>query len=183
VVIADGYDVRPLTADDAPALAAAYRRNREHLAPWDPVHPEDFFTEEGQEALVDAQLARADQDLMDAWVLWYGEQVVGRINLNNIIRGVLQSASLGYWVDHEHVGAGLASGLVRHATARADEIGLHRLEAGTLVHNIASQRVLEHCGFELYGTAPQFLYIAGAWQDHHLYQRIINDHPAGAPVA
>jgi ribosomal-protein-alanine N-acetyltransferase len=51
------------------------------------------------------------------------------------------------------------------------------VEAGTLLHNTGSQRVLERSGFELYGTAPRYLFIAGAWQDHRLYQRILHDKP------
>ena len=50
------------------------------------------------------------------------------------------------------------------------ELGLHRVEAGTLVHNRASQRVLERNGFVRYGLAPQYLRIAGRWQDHVLFQ-------------
>ena len=46
-----------------------------------------------------------------------------------------------------------------------------------MVHNVASQRVLERAGFEAYGMAPKFLFIADAWQDHRLYQRILHDNP------
>jgi [ribosomal protein S5]-alanine N-acetyltransferase len=110
-------------------------------------------------------------------VLIHEDRVVGRVNLNNIVMGVLRSASIGYWVDAEHLGRGLAAGAVEYACAQAQGRGLHRVEAGTLLHNVASQRVLERCGFELYGMAPRFLFIAGAWQDHRLYQRILHDNP------
>jgi ribosomal-protein-alanine N-acetyltransferase len=53
-----------------------------------------------------------------------------------------------------------------------DELGLHRVEAGTLVHDAGSQRVLERNGFTRYGLAPQYLRIAGRWQDHVLFQRL-----------
>lgn len=55
------------------------------------------------------------------------------------------------------------------------ELGLHRLEAGTLVDNIASQRVLERNRFTRIGVAPRYLCIAGAWRDHVLYQRTTED--------
>ena len=54
-------------------------------------------------------------------------------------------------------------------------LGLHRLEAGTLVDNVASQRVLEKNGFELIGLARNYLHIAGAWRDHLLFQRTAED--------
>jgi len=176
-VIPEGYTIRELAADDAAAMADAYRRNREHLAPWDPTRGEEFYTETGQATAVAGQLASVRSGLLAAWVLTHGDRVVGRVNLNNIVMGVLRSASIGYWVDAEHLGRGLAAGAVEYACAQAQGRGLHRVEAGTLLHNVASQRVLERCGFEVYGMAPRFLFIAGAWQDHRLYQRILHDNP------
>jgi ribosomal-protein-alanine N-acetyltransferase len=119
---------------------------------------------------------------VDPWLLWHEDQVVGRANLNNIVRGVFENASVGYWIDRDHTGRGLATAVVERVVGRARELGLHRVEAGTLVHNAASQAVLRRCGFERYGTAARYLYIAGTWQDHHLYQRILHDEPAGHPV-
>ncbi len=176
-MVPEGYLVRDLSLDDAPALAAAYRRNREHLLPWEPDRDETWFTTDGQTAAVTGQLAAAGRGLMASWVLVHEDLVVGRVNLNNIVRGVLRSASVGYWVDAQHLGRGLASGAVELVCARARSRGLHRVEAGTLVHNVASQRVLESCGFTYYGTAPQFLFVGGRWQDHRLYQRILHDQP------
>jgi ribosomal-protein-alanine N-acetyltransferase len=166
-----------LAESDAPLLARAYRRNREHLAPWEPTRPDSFFTTEGQTRAVDDHLAMASQGLVAAWVVRCGDEVVGRINLNNIVMGVLRSAAVGYWVDAGHLRRGLAAGAVEFACAQAQGRGLHRVEAGTMLHNTASQRVLERSGFELFGIAPRYLYIGGGWQDHRLYQRILHDNP------
>jgi ribosomal-protein-alanine N-acetyltransferase len=176
-VIPDGYSVRPLAGDDAAALAAAYDRNREHLAPWDPVRSAAFYTVQGQQEHVDRQLGLVQGGHLVAWLLEYDGTVVGRINLNNVVHGVLASGSLGYWVDHAHLRRGLATALVDHACTRALEMGLHRVDASTLLHNVASQRVLLDNGFEQYGMAPKYLFIAGEWQDHNLYQRILHDRP------
>jgi ribosomal-protein-alanine N-acetyltransferase len=181
-VLADGYEIRTLGADDAPALAAAYRRNRDHLAPWDPVRPAAFFTEEGQTVEVAARLAVVARGYGASWVLTHGPEIVGRVNLNNLVRGVFQSASLGYWVDAEHTGRGLATAMVEHVAAEAVEMRLHRLEAGTLVENVASQGVLRRAGFTQYGVSERYLFIAGEWRDHRLFQRILHDRPAGNPV-
>jgi len=178
-VLPPGYQVRALAGDDAPALAAAYSRNRGHLAPWDPRRSEEFFTEAGQRKDADAKLEAARLGLVDPWLLWHGDEVVGRVNLNNVVRGVFQNASVGYWVDRQHTGRGLATAAVGFALRRATEMGLHRVEAGTLVHNVASQAVLKRCGFEQYGAAADYLFIAGAWQDHLLFQRILHDRQAG----
>ena len=51
------------------------------------------------------------------------------------------------------------------------ELGLHRLQAATLVDNQPSRRVLEKNGFESIGLARRYLEIAGEWRDHLLFQR------------
>jgi [ribosomal protein S5]-alanine N-acetyltransferase len=177
-VLPDGYEIRALNEADASALAAAYCRNRAHLAPWEPVRGEDFYSADGQAAAVRATLAAAAEGAQDPWLVMYGADVVGRITLSNIVRGMFLSASIGYWTDRTHTGRGLATEAVGFAVRRADELGLHRVEAGTLVHNLASQRVLLTCGFERVGLAREYLFIAGQWQDHEIFQRILNDRPA-----
>ena len=62
----EGYQIRELSADDAPAMAAAYARNRAHLEPWDPRRDESFYTEDGQAAAVAGQLASVRQGLLAA---------------------------------------------------------------------------------------------------------------------
>lgn len=117
----------------------------------------------------------------DPWLIWHvtgnERQVVGRVNLSNIARGAFQNANLGYWVDGRHTGRGLATAAVRAAVQRATDLGLHRVEAGTLAHNEASQVVLRRCGFEQFGTAAEYLFIAGTWQDHVMFQKILHHAP------
>jgi ribosomal-protein-alanine N-acetyltransferase len=102
--------------------------------------------------------------------------IVGRINVSDIVRGAFQSAHLGYWVAEEHNGRGVASAAVADTVALAfGEYSLHRLQAGTLVHNHGSQRVLRRNGFTEIGLAERYLKIAGDWQDHLLFQ-LTSDH-------
>jgi ribosomal-protein-alanine N-acetyltransferase len=176
-VISEEYLIRDLRIDDAAAMAAAYDRNRDHLARWDPRRDVNFFTEAGQAEVVAQQLAAKEVGMVVPWVVVHGDDIVGRVNLNNVVRGVMCSASVGYWVDLHHLRRGLATAAVEHACEQAALLGLHRLEAGTMPENVASQRVLERCGFSEYGLARQYLFIDGAWQDHRLFQRILHDRP------
>jgi ribosomal-protein-alanine N-acetyltransferase len=191
-VLPGGIVLRLVEPGDADALAAAYRRNREHLEPWDPARSEQFFTaswhrdeirllldlyEAGRAlplVLVDIDAHPDDEAHADAHR--DGDPIVGRVNVNNIVRGVFLSAGIGYWVDAAYGGRGLATAAVRAVVELArDDLGLHRLEAGTLLHNHRSQRVLQRAGFEVIGVAPRYLRIAGEWQDHRLFQRILHD--------
>ncbi|MEV0091882.1 GNAT family protein [Streptomyces sp. NPDC050738] len=173
----DGVCLRPMALADATPLAEAYRRNREHLRPWEPVRPEAFFTYEGQLARLAGILADRDGGRVVPWMFTDDAdpgRIIGGITLTNLVMGPFCSASLGYWLDGEETGRGLATAAVEAVCRVArDNLGLHRIEASTLLENAASQRVLAKCGFEQIGTAPRYLSINGAWRDHHLFQRVL----------
>ncbi|MHA7176146.1 GNAT family N-acetyltransferase [Arthrobacter sp. Sr24] len=167
--------MRLMRVNDAAELAAAYSRNRAHLAYWDPVRPEEFYTEEWQALDIAKRLAAHEAGEDHLFGLFTGDRIVGRFNMTGIVRGPFQSSSLGYWVDASYTGQGLASAAVQAIieTAR-DDLGLHRIEASTLLDNFGSQRVLLNSGFRQIGLAPQYLKIAGRWQDHNLYQVLLH---------
>ncbi|XVQ09257.1 GNAT family N-acetyltransferase [Spirillospora sp. CA-255316] len=166
-------ELRVVRPDDAGALAALYVANREYLRPWEPERDDAYFTVEGQRANLD--------DLLDAYgtgEMWPGVvlvdgQVAGRITLNNILRGPLQSCFVGYWVAGAHAGRGVATEAVRQALRVAfRELGLHRVEAFTRVDNHASQRVLERNGFTPVGVSRRHIHVGGRWHDERLFERL-----------
>lgn len=170
--------MRPAVPEDAEALSRAMIRNREHMRPWDPPRDEHWYTVAGQRARLHDQLVQAETGRLAPWVLASGEEIVGGVTLSNIVRLHLCSANLGYWVDAAQAGRGLASAATLLACRAADaELGLHRLEAGAAAANLASQRVLEKCGFERIGTARGLLFLDGAWRDHVLFQKLLHDRP------
>lgn len=157
-------------------LAAAYQRNREHLAPWEPLRSEEFFTEQFQRHDIERRLIATQTEEGFPLALVSGRDIVGRCNLAGITRDPFQSAGIGYWIDKEHLGKGFASATVRLVVEEArDKLGLHRIEASTLVHNAASRRVLLNNGFQQIGMAPGYLQIAGQWHDHDLYQLLLHE--------
>ncbi|GII90612.1 GNAT family N-acetyltransferase [Sinosporangium siamense] len=167
---------RLATVDDAPAVTSLLRANREAFAPWEPLRDEDWFSLERQRAVLEGALTAHAQGTTVPLVILDGDKVAGRLNLNGITRGALQSAAIGYWVGVAHQGRGLATAAVADTIALAfGELDLHRLQAETLLHNTASQQVLLHNGFRPYGIAPSYLRIAGSWQDHILFHLLAKD--------
>lgn len=168
---------RLLRQDDAEELAALLVENREHLAPWEPLREDSFFTVAEQAAVLEAALvAHAAGLLLPLAVLDADGRLAGRITLNGIVRGAFQSASLGYWVAQDRTGSGLGTAAVGEILDLAfGDLGLHRVQADVLLHNVASQRVLAKHGFRQFGIAPTYLKIAGRWQDCVLYQRLADD--------
>ena len=175
VQLSGSIDIRPLAPSDAPALADAYTRNRDHLRPWEPVRPDAFFSVEGQQSAVARCVeARAD-GRGHFWVLVDGESIVGRISLTDVVHGAFNSGNLGYWVAQEYQRRGIASAAVAAVSTVAEQnLELHRIQAGTLLRNVASQKVLERCGFSRIGVAPEYLNINGSWEDHVLFQKILH---------
>jgi [ribosomal protein S5]-alanine N-acetyltransferase len=156
---------------DAPEMAALLRANREFLAPWEPVRGDGYFTDDGQRLIIEEMLRQHALGTTLPHVILVDGRVVGRIALTNIVRGPFLSGSVGYWVAADANGRGVATAAVGDLARIAfGDLGLHRLEAGTLPHNTASQRVLRRNGFQRYGLAPRYLKIAGEWRDHVLFQ-------------
>lgn len=174
--LSDDVGMRLLHTEDVSGLAAAYVRNREHLAPWEPDRGDHFFTPDGQARSVSHALDEYAVGKGVPLVLTAGTRIVGRVNINSIVRGSFQNCHLGYWIAADVEGKGFMTRAIAAAVAVVrDELGLHRIEAATLVHNAASQRVLLANGFEEYGTAPRYLKIAGRWQDHRVFQLLLHD--------
>lgn len=163
---------RPLTLDDVHALTALYVANRQFLAPWQPLRPDSYFTEQGQREAVLALLEQeAGGSALPLVITDAHGSLVGTLTLASIIRGAFQSCSVGYWLAEDAQGRGLATAALREAVDLAfGELLLHRVQAETLTHNRRSQQVLERVGFERYGEAPSYMHIAGEWRDNVLYQ-------------
>lgn len=160
--------IRRLTSEDAGELVALLLANREFLAPFEPDRDERYYTVEGQRQ-------RIESGEQQSFAILDGSRIAGAVALSNITRGPFQSANLGYWVAQDANDRGLATKAVAEVIELAfGDLGLHRLEAGTQVDNVASRRVLEKNGFEEIGIARRYLLIAGEWRDHLLFQRTID---------
>jgi ribosomal-protein-alanine N-acetyltransferase len=165
-------DIRALAVTDARALAQLYSENREFLAPLEPLRPDAFYTFEGQRRHIAQLTDRRSSGTAYPFVMVSGGRLLGAINLSNVVRGAFQSCNVGYWVAEPYNGQGVATTALGLVCERAfGELGLHRIEASTLLHNVASQRVIEKNGFTRIGIAPRYLQIAGTWSDHILFQK------------
>jgi ribosomal-protein-alanine N-acetyltransferase len=168
--------IRPAVRSDAAEVAALLSSQRQHLKPWDPRREQAFFTRGGQRSrLSQVERERAAGTSFRFLILEAGE-LAGEVSITNVVRRSFQSANVGYWVAGERCGRGVATSAVAAICGFAfGELGLHRLEAGTLLHNTGSQIVLDRNGFRPFGVASAYLRIAGAWCDHVLFQRTAED--------
>ena len=157
-----------------PALArpaaAFYRRNRAAFAPFDPVQPEDFFTEEGQAERLAEELGWAEVGRSFRFLLVqprHPGKIIGALGFNEIVRGAFQSCFVSYKIDAALWGRGYGSEAIRYGTGWAFRVlGLHRAEANVMPRNAASLRAAEKAGYRPEGLARRYLNINGVWEDH-----------------
>lgn len=161
---------RPRPEDEA-AYLALLRTSAGFHAPWFPSPPTD--RDPYARETFRAYLA-ADDGVRGVRGLIFRPPgtLLGAINLNEIVRGIFQSAYLGYWLGAEHTGQGTmreALGLMltfAFGDPIDDGLGLHRLEANIMPENRASLEVVRSLGFRLEGLSRRYLKIAGTWRDH-----------------
>ncbi|MDD3289030.1 MAG: GNAT family protein [Alphaproteobacteria bacterium] len=99
--------------------------------------------------------------------------VVGGIALSDVVRGISQKGTLGYWIGEPYAGQGYmteAAGLVCDFAFK--ELKLHRLEASCLPENEPSSRLLRKLGFNEEGLARSYLKINNKWSDHLLWGKV-----------
>ena len=165
---------RAIRLDDAADLARLLTTDREVMEPVEPLRPEAFFTEAGQRDRLSRELGEQGQGVtVPLGILDAVGTLVGQVTLFHLVRGPMESGSVGYWLSSSAQGRGLATQALQEACALAfGELHLHRLQAGTLLTNVRSQAVLRRVGFEQIGVARSSIRIAGRWQDQLLHQLV-----------
>jgi ribosomal-protein-alanine N-acetyltransferase len=103
-------------------------------------------------------------------------ELVGVINVSEIVRGAFRSAYLGYYVFAPHEGQGLMAEGLRLVIADAfRRLRLHRLEANVQPGNRASLRIIRGLGFRREGFSPRYLKIGGRWRDHERWALLADE--------
>lgn len=166
---AEGIRLRHPALDDYEQWAKLRGASRAHTIPWEPGWAEDELTR----AAYKRRLRRYQSDVETGqgypFFVFRAEDdvLVGACNLNNVRRGVLQAADIGYWVGLPHVRRGYAKAAVRRVVAFAfGPLQLNRVEAATHPENAPSRALLLNVGFSPEGYARNYLKIDGQWRDH-----------------
>ncbi|MCB9025208.1 MAG: GNAT family N-acetyltransferase [Bdellovibrionaceae bacterium] len=159
------------TKDDAQATVDFYLRNKEHLAPWDPKAPDDFYTEAYWKEKLESYKKEVDDEKSLRLNIWLkeGNILIGMINFTNIERGPFHNCRVGYKVDVNYEGQGFMSESFGAAIKYLfHELNIHRIEANYIPANARSGYLLKRLGFTKLGVAKNYLRIDGKWQDHVL---------------
>ena len=166
--------LRPLAATDFEAWSEVRLRNGEWLTKWepmplitspDPATSRDAFTHRC--AARDRERQSGNAYCMGLFV---NNVFVGEVNLNSVMRGAMQSGTIGYWIDEAKAGNSYVSEAVLVLMKFAfEELRLHRMEICIVPRNANSRRVAEKLQLREEGIAERFLEINGVWEDHVRY--------------
>ena len=175
--------LRPPRLRDATAWSSLRLRNEAWLAPWEPTSGEPWAIRHSVASWPSAlgslrRLARAG--VLLPFMITYDDVLVGQLTVNNVVRGALRSAQMGYWVDEGHANRGITTTAVALATDHCfGPVGLHRIEVDIRPENVRSRRVAEKLGFREEGLYVRYLDIDGGWRDHVTYALTVEDVPEG----
>jgi [ribosomal protein S5]-alanine N-acetyltransferase len=166
-------ELKVLTPEDSKCVLEYYKRNKEYLDPFEPARDKEFYTLEGQrQSLIESYKQFLNGSSIN-FGIYKNKVFIGKIQINNIVRGVFQNAFVGYSIDKEEQGKGYMKEALNLVLDYAfDDMELHRIEASTLVDNIRSQNVLKGCGFKEIGISEKYLFINGKWRDHKIFYKI-----------
>jgi ribosomal-protein-alanine N-acetyltransferase len=168
----DRLIIRMADPGDIPAIIDYLKSNDAHLSPFNPPKPDGLFTDTywHERLLIQQEEFKSGRTIrLCAFSVEGASEVVGTLELSQIIRGPFQACYLGYGIAKKHEGKGLMSEAVCGVISYAfEELNIHRIMANHLPSNERSASLLKRLGFVREGLAKDYLFIGGAWRDHVL---------------
>ncbi len=172
-VATGGVLLRPIKLRDAAEWSRLRIRNQELLLPWEPTGEANWVARHHRgnwPGLYSVLKAEARRGVLLPFVIEVDGAYVGQLTIGNLQRGAVRSAWIGYWVDKEWTGQGIATAAVALGVDHAfGPVGLHRLEATVKPTNAASRTVLTKVGFRHEGLLKRYMDVDGRWRDHDLF--------------
>ncbi len=160
-VSTDQLVLRRPTEGDRGKVIAAMRASVRYHYPW--------MLGWTTDAAYDGLLRRNDDEHQDINLLFRvdDDAILGFFNIGEIVRGVFNSAYLGYGGIAGYGGKGYMTAGMQLLLKRAfDELQLHRLEANIQPNNGPSKALAARSGFVKEGFSEAYLKINGEWRDH-----------------
>jgi ribosomal-protein-alanine N-acetyltransferase len=172
--------MRPLAASDFRAWSEVRARNSAWLTVWEPLRQPTLPDPTTDRSAFTSRCVQRDRDRVNGVAYQFGlfidQHVAGEVNLNNVIRGAMQSGTIGYWIDEHHAGqAYVAEGVALLMQFAFEQLSLHRVEICIVPRNTNSRRVMEKLDIRDEGIALRYLEINGLWEDHIRYAMTIEE--------
>lgn len=176
--------LRPLERGDRQAWESMRGRNDAWLSPWESSVPGEARRPTSFRQLRRGLDLAAREGLLLPFVIDVDGQLVGQMQLFDIVWGSRATGWAGYWLDEAATGRGYATWalatLVDHALLTA---GLHRVEVGIRPENTASLAVAERLQLPDEGLRRGLMHVDGQWRDHRCFAVLAEDLQPGGYAA
>lgn len=161
--------LRIIRTKDSKTIEGLVLGNREWLRPWEATNPYgpvslDFKSQ------IRSLLRQLERSEGMPFVILYQGEVVGQLNVANILHGSVSSCVIGYWIAPEVAGKGITPTAVALAMDYMfNAVGIHRVEIDIRPENGASIRVVQKLGLRYEGLKKNYIHINGDWRDHYVF--------------
>jgi RimJ/RimL family protein N-acetyltransferase len=135
-------------------------------------HP---YTDDDAREFIDKCLAL---DPPAIFAIEYKGEYAGNIGLSPGTNVYRKSAEVGYFIGEEYWNRGIVTKALALITDYGfGQLDLVRIHTGVYEHNLASQRVLEKCGFVKEGVFRKAVYKKGEFLNEVRYAKLKDDEP------
>lgn len=167
-----------LSANDSLEVLDFYIRNKDFLEPFEPDRAPRYYTDSYHQAQLTYESHLMNESRIIRFYIYdksRPQYIVGTVALQQITRGSYLCGTISYKIDHNYLRLGLATEAVSALIWIAfHQLGLHRIEAYILPHNIPSINLVKKIGFHYEGIALSSVILGGKWYDQARFA-LIND--------
>ncbi|GLS90053.1 alanine acetyltransferase [Psychromonas marina] len=164
-----------LKPEHLPLLIDYQNVNREHLAKWEPVRTEDYFSRQETKKQIDksVQNFKSGKELSFVSLNKTKTEIIGLCTFSDITYSRSPTCHLGYSLSARAQGKGLMFEMLQCTIDYLfEQYHLQEIKASYMPDNSRSENLLVKLGFEKEGFAKGYLRIAGQWEDHILMSKI-----------
>lgn len=156
-----------LSQKNAEEIFEFEKENRNFFEAFVPSRGDEYYQPAIFQEIINSLIEEQLQDLCYMYVIRNQEgEMVGRINIVNIVQEGCRRAELGYRIGQKHGGKGYATAAVKLAVNEAFERHrMEQLDAGTSPSNMGSQIVLLKNGFEFVRREEKAVQVGDRWED------------------
>lgn len=168
----DKISIKRLSLDDADSLFKFEIENRFYFNTIGLSRSDSYYNRDSFQEIIESLVGEQEKDIHYMYLIMNTQgEVIGRVNLTDVIKEPLNKAELGYRIGEKHQGKGFVTAAVKLVMKQAYLVHkLHRIEAGTSPQNIGSQIVLIKNGFQY----NQYILKSDDWADSLLFEKVLD---------
>jgi len=170
--------IRPMQAKDFEQFKIANLNATKKKNKWDlpPKSPKELNVQKFEKLIQWKKDMRKQDRRQDFAVFLKSGELVGEFSIMEIIRGLGQSAFIGYHIYNNYWGQGFAKEALKATLDIAfKDLKLHRIEAGIEPKNLRSIRLAKSFGMKKEGLKRKALYLRKNWVDLAIYSLTTED--------